>query len=265
MKMKKTIISLLLAATSTLPTFAEGLFDNLGYDLRVGYNIGGTAPMGMPATIRSLDAYRLTPSVMIGLGVYKPITGHWGLTTGLRLENKGMNIDATVKNYHMKIVRGGNEIEGVFTGKNHSEVEQWMLTLPLQATYWLGNKVCLKLGPYLSYVRSHTFKGYASDGYIRQNMHTQPGDPAYRPNDPTGPKVELGSEPGDRGTYEFSDDMRNLQWGMMLGADWHFHKTWGVFADLSWGFTGIFKKNFDVIEQTMYPVYGTIGVTYRMK
>ena len=86
-----------------------------------------------------------------------------------------------------------------------------------------------------------------------------------RVNDPTGEKVELGTAEGDRGSYDFSDDMRNLQWGVMAGADWHFHKSWGVFADLSWGFTGVFKKSFHVIDQTMYPVYGTIGVTYRMK
>lgn len=250
--MKKTIISLLMAATAAVPACADGIFDNLRYDLRAGYNLGGTAPMGMPASIRSLDSYKLTPSVMIGLGVYKSLTEHWGLTSGLRLENKGMNIDATVKNYHMRIVRGGQSLEGMFTGKNHSEAEQWMLTLPLQATYTFNEKVCVKIGPYLSYVRSHTFKGDAYDGYLRVN-------------DPTGEKVELGTAEGDRGSYDFSDDMRNLQWGVMAGADWHFHKSWGVFADLSWGFTGVFKKSFHVIDQTMYPVYGTIGVTYRMK
>lgn len=251
-EMKKTIISLVLACMAVASSSAEGFLDNLKYDLRVGYDIGGTAPMGMPASIRSLDNYRLTPSVMLGLGVYKPLTGHWGITTGIRLENKGMDIDATVKNYHMKIVRGGQELEGMFTGSNHSEVEQWMLTLPLQMTYVFNDKWRVKLGPYLSYVRSHTFKGYASDGYLRVG-------------NPTGERVELGTAPGDRGTYDFSDDMRNLQWGMMVGADWQFHKSWGAFADLSWGFTGAFKKSFNVIEQTLYPIYGTIGVTYRMK
>ena len=70
----------------------------------------------------------------LGLGIYKPLSDKWGLTTGLHLENKGMNIDATVKNYHMAIVRGGQRLEGQFTGHNASEVEMWMLTLPLQAT-----------------------------------------------------------------------------------------------------------------------------------
>lgn len=85
--------------------------------------------MGMPATIRSLDSYKLEPNFSLGLGIYKPLSDKWGLTTGLHLENKGMNIDATVKNYHMAIVRGGQRLEGQFTGHNASEVEMWMLTL----------------------------------------------------------------------------------------------------------------------------------------
>lgn len=250
--MRKIILSVAIAAASLLQSSATGIFDNLQYDLRAGYNVGGTSPMGMPASIRSLDAYRLTPSVMLGLGVYKPLTEHWGLSTGLRLENKGMDIDATVKNYHMKIVRGGQELEGMFTGKNHSEVEQWMLTLPLQATYRFNEKWQVKLGPYFSYVRTHTFKGAASDGYLRVG-------------DPTGEKVELGTADGDKGTYDFSDNMRRLQWGMMASADWRFHHSWGLFVDLSWGFTGIFSKHFDTIEQTMYPIYGTVGFSYKMK
>lgn len=250
--MKKTILSLSLLAASALSVHAGGILDDLKYDLRAGYNIGGTMPMGMPASIRSLDAYRPTLSVMLGLGVYKPLTDKWGLTTGLRLENKGMDIDATVKNYHMKIVRGGQELEGMFTGKNQSEAVQWMLTMPLQATYRFNDKWQIKAGPYLSYVRTRTFKGAAYDGYLRVG-------------DPTGEKVELGTTDGNRGTYDFSDSMRKLQWGMMVGADWHFHHSWGIFVDLSWGFTGIFKGNFDTIEQTMYPVYGTVGVSYRMK
>lgn len=250
--MKKVFATLAIAALTASTAMGAGIFDNLKYNLRFGYSIGGTAPMDMPSSIRSLDSYKLEPNFSLGLGVYKHLSGHWGITTGLHIENKGMNIDATVKNYHMSIVRGGQSLEGQFTGRNSSEVEQWMLTLPLQATYSFGDNVYLKLGPYMSYVRSHTFRGYAYDGYLRVG-------------DPTGPKVEMGSDEGSRGSYDFSDDMRNLQFGMMIGANWYFHKRWGAFADVSWGFTSIFKKDFNTIEQTMYPIYGTIGISYRIR
>lgn len=250
--MKKILITLVMAVISLLPAGAEGLLDNLVYNLRFGYGIGGSSPVGMPSTIRSLDAYRLEPNFTLGLGVYKHLDGKWGLTTGLYLENKGMNVEATVKNYHMAIVRGGQRLEGNFTGHNTIESEQWMLTLPLLATYSVAGDVNLKLGPYFSYVRSHKFSGYAYDGYLRVG-------------DPTGTKVEMGSEEGNRGTYDFSDNMRSWQTGLMLGVDWYFYKQWGAFADLSWGLSGIFHSSFNTIEQTLYPIYGTIGITYKLK
>lgn len=250
--MKKTIITLAIAAMTAITAQAGDITDDLTYNLRFGYGIGGTSPLGMPATIRSLDAYRLEPNFSLGLGVYKPLGGRWGLTSGLHIENKGMNIEATVKNYKMTITRGGETLAGRFTGSNNSKAEQWMLTLPLLGTYSFTPDVRLKLGPYFSYVRTHHFTGYASDGYLRVD-------------DPTGAKVELGSDEGSRGSYDFSDDMRNLQFGLILGADWYFHRRWGVFADLSWGLTGVFKKSFDTIEQTLYPIYGTVGVAYRFK
>ena len=66
--MKKTIISLLVALAAAMPAGAFSLFDNLVYNLRFGYSIGGTAPMGMPATIRSMDKFTLSPNFNLGLG-----------------------------------------------------------------------------------------------------------------------------------------------------------------------------------------------------
>lgn len=250
--MKKTIITLIVAAMTALPACAGSLLDNLVYNLRFGYSIGGTAPMGMPATIRSMDKYTLAPSFNVGLGIFRDLTPHWGITTGLYLENKGMKIDARVKNYHMAFTRGNQRLEGNFTGGVNIDVTQWMLTLPLMATYSVNRNLHIKLGPYLSYVRSHNFTGYAYGGYIRIG-------------NPTGAKVEIGSDEGSRGSFDFSEDMRSWQFGMLAGVDWYFHKHWGCFADLSWGFTDIFDGSFDTIEQNLYPIYGTIGISYRIK
>ena len=249
--MKKTIITLLLTTVITVQAGAFDLFDNMTYYLRFGYGIGGTAPMDMPATIRSMDSYKLTPNFTLGLGLHRGITQHWGMSTGLYLENKGMNVEATVKNYKMAIVQGGQRLEGNFTGGVSIEVEQWMLTLPLLATYSINNKWSVHVGPYFSYANSPKFTGYAYDGYIRVG-------------DPTGAKIEIGSDENSRGSYDFSDSMRSWQFGMMIGADWRFYKQWGAFVDLTWGFTEIFKSSFDTIEQDLYPIYGTIGISYKL-
>ena len=187
--MKKIVLTIIFVAAAAVQIQALNLFDNITYSLRFGYGIGGTAPIGMPATIRSMDSYKLTPNFTLGLGVYRGIDEHWGLTSGLYLENKGMDVESTVKNYSMAFVQGVQRLEGNFTGGVSINVEQWMLTLPLLATYSFNKQWSIHAGPYFSYVRSHKFTGYAYDGYIRVG-------------DPTGAKVEVGSDEGSRGSYD---------------------------------------------------------------
>lgn len=248
---RKTIIIALFASLFAITTKAGSIFDNLTYYGRLGYSIGGTAPLGMPETIRSLSKYTLKDNVNIGLDAYKPLQNGWGLQAGFHFENKGMETDARVKNYSMEMRQGSETLKGRFTGNVVTNVTQWMLTLPLQLSYDVSSKVRVKLGSYFSYLMSKSFDGYAYDGYLREG-------------DPTGAKVEMGTDEASRGDYDFSDDMRKWQFGVVAGADWFFYKRFGAFADLSWGFTGVFKKDFKTIEQTMYPIYGTIGITYRL-
>ena len=248
--MKRIILSIVLVATA-ISMWGISLPDSLNYTFRIGYNIGGTAPVGMPATIRKLNSYDFQPNVSLGLDVQKDLWGKWGLAAGVRLENKGMKIDATVKNYHMKMVQGGNELEGMYTGRLVTDCNLWMLTVPVMATFHSGRWL-IKCGPYVSYVATRSFKGHVYDGYLRTG-------------DPTGDKVDMGPESDDNPTYDFSDDMRKCHVGMLIGADCRLGKRLGVYADLTWGLNDAFKSSFKTIEQTLYPIYGTIGLTYKLK
>lgn len=221
--------------------------ENMEIKARVGYSIGGTAPIGIPATIRSIESFKITPSLMVGADVKMNLKNNWGIMSGLHFENKGMDTEVTTKAYRMEVVKGNSKMEGVFTGHVKQEVTEWMLTLPVLATYQIGQKVTLKAGPYFSILLNKEFSGIASDGYLRQG-------------DPTGPRINMGSKEGEWATYEFNDDMRTFQMGIAAGVDWQFHKHLGVSADLNWGLTGIFKSDFETVEQTLYPIYGTIGV-----
>lgn len=251
--MKKTIITLLLVAFVGLQeAFAIDIFGDLRYMVRLGYGLGGTAPVGMPATIRSLDKFTPTNNTLLGLDAYKPLTEKWGLQAGFHYQNKGMKTDAKVKGYSMEMRRGDETLSGLFTGNVVTEVSEWMVTLPLQAAYNVSPKLRLKFGPYFSYVLSNNFSGYAYDGYLRVG-------------DPTGDKVELGHVEGERGDYDFTEDLRHWQFGLDLGADWFFSNRFGAYAGLSWGLTNIFRKDFHVIEQSLYPIYGSIGLTYKLK
>ena len=219
---------------------------------RVGYSIGGTAPIGMPATIRKLNKFELKPNFSLGLDVQKNFWEKWGLQGGVRLENKGMGIDATVKSYYMDLVRGGQSLDGRFTGRVKTDVTQYMFTIPVSATFQPSASVLLYAGPYLSILTRKDFDGYVYNGYLRKG-------------NPTGEKVEMGDDEGSRGYYEFENDMRPLQFGINVGADWRVWRRFGLYANLSWGLTGVFNSDFKTVEQTLYPIYGTIGITYQIK
>ena len=250
---QKIAYMILMAASLFVGSRAEaGTLDSLQLKARAGYNIGGTTPVPLPATIRSLDGYSLTPSFMVGADAVLPLTRQWGIMTGLRFENKGMKGDVTTKAYFMEVVKGDQKMAGLFTGHVEQEVRQWMLTVPVQATLTLSRKVMLTGGPYVSFLLDKGFSGIASDGYLRKDT-------------PTGPKILMGNREGEWATYDFDDDMRSVQFGVGLGVDWQVYKCLGVSADLNWGLTGIFPGDFKTVEQTLYPVYGTIGVFYRLK
>lgn len=229
-----------------------GILEELQLRARAGYNIGGTTPIPLPETIRRINSYRLTPSLMVGLDARLPLSKQWGIMAGIRFENKGMDGDVTVKSYQMEVVKGDSKLSGRFTGHISQQVKQWMLTIPVQATLQLGEKVILKGGPYISLLLSKEFSGIASDGYLREG-------------NPTGVKILMGDKEGEWATYEFNDDIRSLQMGIAVGADFQICKNLGLSADLNWGLTGIFSADFKTIDQTLYPVYGTIGVFYRLQ
>ena len=251
MKLKYLLLSLIgLALITSLPSAAQTDTRKLQLKARVGYSIGGTAPLGLPATIRSIESFRLTPNFMVGVdGMYR-LSEKFGLQAALHYEIKDMDGEVTTKGYHMKVKMDEDELEGLYTGHVRQIVRQRMITIPVQLTYELGKSLQLKAGPYLSLLLSKEFYGYASDGYLRKD-------------DPTGVKVVMGSQEGEWATYDFSDDMRSCQMGVTVGIDWAFYRRLGLSADLSWGLTGIHRSDFKTVEQTLFPIYGTIGFFYR--
>lgn len=242
------VLAVLLLATGAK---ASSQAENVEVRLRAGYSLGASTPLGLPATIRKLNSFRLSPNFVLGADVTLPLAARWGLQTGLRFENKGLDATVTTKGYHMAMVKGGEELEGVYTGRVEQHVKAWMVTVPVQATYALAGQWRLRMGPYISLLMAKTFSGNVSDGYLRKDT-------------PTGQKIEMGHEPDEQATYDFSSDMRRLQAGMGLGADWQLSQRVGLSADLTWGLTGLMRSSFKTVEQTLYPIYGTLSVSYKL-
>lgn len=225
----------------------RSLTKGLEYTLRAGFSLGGTSPLPLPAEIRGINSYNPTVCIAIEGDVHKRF-GDWGFMFGLRLETKGMQTDARVKNYHMEMVSPDQgKMEGNFTGNVKTKVRNTILSVPLLATYRVSPRWDLKLGPYLSFVTNRDFSGSVYDGYLREHS-------------PIGQKVEITAE--NPATYDFSSDLRKFQWGAQLGAEWKAFSHFNVYADLTWGLNSIFQKDFDVITFDMYPIYATLGFAY---
>ena len=220
------------------------------YSLKAGFSIGGTSPLPLPKEIRKIDSYAPGMAISIEGNATKWLNKNkvWGLTLGLRLENKNMTTEATVKNYGMKIINNnGGELEGLWTGGVKTKVKNSYLTVPILANYKISNRWKLVAGPYLSYLLEGDFSGHVYEGHLRTP-------------DPTGSRVNFSGE--SVATYDFSHELRKFQWGIQFGGEWRAFKHLNVYADLTWGLNDIFQKDFNTITFAMYPIYLNVGFGY---
>lgn len=124
--MRKNIVSICVLAL-LLVTFSvfgqedrnKGIINSaligLEYEVKAGFNIGGTAPIPLPVEIRDITGYNPTMAVAIEGNVTKWFDQEkkWGMRIGIRLDSKGMKTNANVKNYGMEIIgEGGERIKG---------------------------------------------------------------------------------------------------------------------------------------------------------
>lgn len=217
------------------------------YNIRAGFNLGGVTPIPIPVEIRSLNDYNPGLNLSIEGNVYKKCSGRWGMMAGLRLENKGMKSEADVKSYHMSMVRGGEKMEGYFTGTVSTETQSALLTLPILCTYNIGSRWRIKAGPYFSYLLKGDFTGSAFDGYLRNET-------------PIGAKIEISDN--SPATYDFSNDLRPFLFGAQLGGEWKAFTYFSIYVDFSCGLNSVFKTDFETITFGMYPLGANIGFVY---
>ncbi len=220
-----------------------------GWHLRLGagFNVGGAAPFPMPREIRHINSYNPLLNIAIEGNVVKNFgNSPWGISVGVRLERKGMETDATVKNYHMEAVNadGSGRINGAWTGHVKTKLDNTYITFPIVGTYDISQRWQVSAGLFLAYRTSGSFTGEAHDGYIRDQ-------------NPTGEKAEV-----TRATYDFSSSLRRFHWGIQAGGQFKAYKHLAVKADLQWGVNGIFPADFESVTFALYPIYATFGFAY---
>lgn len=222
-----------------------------GWDiqLKAGANIGGFSPLPLPAEIREVKHYNPLLNGSLEGQVTKWIDTNkvWGISLGVRLEEKGMSTKARVKNYSTEIIESGDRVAGFWTGNVKTKVKATYLTFPILAHYQLCQRWRLSAGPYFSYRMSGSFDGYVYDGYLREGT-------------PLGVKAEFY---GDKtAMFDFSNALRRVQWGLQLGTTWQACEHLGLYADLNWGINDIFHSSFKTVTFEMYPIFLNVGFSY---
>ncbi len=219
------------------------------YEVNAGTNIGGASPLPLPAEIRHIDHYSPNLNLQLGATVTKwlGVRKEWGVAVGVRLETKGMETKARVKNYGMEIYQDGKKLSGRWTGRVQTKYHSQQLVVPVTAVWRLNKRFKVNAGPYLSFAFENDFDGFVYDGYLREG-------------DPTGDKVVF--EGDSQASYDFGDELRHFQWGLQAGVSWSAYKHLLVNANLVWGCNDIFKSSFKTVSFDLYPIYLNVGFGY---
>ncbi|NCA87048.1 MAG: PorT family protein [Clostridia bacterium] len=257
MRVKQSIISLFVIfcffganaqeiSSDEKPTF----FQNTEFQIRAGFSIGGSAPIPFPEGITKIEGYNPTLALGLEANITKWLDNNrkWAIRTGLRVEGKGMKTEAQVTDYYTEVIYGGQKIAGNFTGMVQTTVKNSYFTIPVLAVYDITGKWNLYGGLYFSALIEKNFSGYVYDGYLREGGAT-------------GAKIIF--EDDNKGPYDFSDDLRVFQWGVMAGGEWSLQQHLLLFSELTWGLNDLFKKDFESVTFSMYSIYLNIGFGYR--
>jgi len=220
------------------------------FEAKIGYQIGGTVPFPLPAQMRKINGFAPLGNISVQVWAVIPLGQRWELMSGLKVDRKGMTSKATVKDYSMSIQdEDGGTISGRWTGDVTMTADQWYLSIPVDAAFYITERGKIRVGAFFSFLTGGTFNGEVYNGYLREG-------------DPTGAKIEVDDKPQ---SFDFSEDLRRYQWGITLGGEWSIYKRLVAFVDLDWGFKNIFVDDFKTITFDMFPIYGTIGVGYAFK
>ncbi|MDD6553455.1 MAG: porin family protein [Prevotellaceae bacterium] len=258
--MKKTIF-LLGMALLALPAIAQTDRDNSlinaskkgwDFEVRAGLNIGGATPVPFPREIREVKSYNpKLNGAIAGIATYwfgdDGKRSPWGLSTGLKLEEKRMSTKARVKNYHTTVVDEGNYMTGYWTGNVKTNYSSTLFTIPVDVNYRFNDRWRVWAGLYASFQVDGSFDGEVHDGYLRNLT-------------PTGEKAEF--KDGKNATYDFSDDLRKFQWGLEIGGSWRAYKHFNVNANLAYGPENIFHSDFNTISFRLHQIAFNIGFGY---
>jgi hypothetical protein len=246
MATKHTYSFLLLLLLAPSGFSQENSWRDFDFKVKAGVNIGGAAPMGIPAQVREIKSFNPLISLSIEACAVRWLDAKWGISAGLRFENKGMTTVARVKEYALRLRTEEGELSGLFTGEVETKVKNGYLNIPIALHYRLLAPLNVRLGGYYACLLDPSLTGAARAGYFRQ------GNPGFESN------MEM-EEPVP---YEFSSELSRHDVGLLGGVEWNAFRHLVVSIDVSWGLNSIFVKDFTGVSFPMYNVYSNVAFGY---
>lgn len=219
--------------------------DNWEIGITGGLNVGATTPLPKPSEVEHIYAWQPHMNLTLkGWATYRIENyDRWGITTGLEVERKGMYASTRVNAIKVHMDKYGFKGER-YTGDNSTEIDNYYLTLPVMASYiTLNEKFRIHAGLYLSYAMQSSFK-VTLDGDGMLDDH----------------KLQEGSLVD----FDFSDQMKSMDFGARIGFDFFFTPRIGLTGQVNMAFTSAVKSSFDVMPFSLYNTYGFLGFTYNL-
>ena len=244
--MKHTYSFLLLFLLALSGFSQENSWGKFDVKVKAGVNIGGTSPMGIPAQVREIKSFNPLISLSMEANAVRWLDAQWGISSGVRFENKGMTTVSRVKEYAMRLHTEDGELSGLFTGEVETKVKNGYVSIPLALHYRLLASLNARLGGYYAYLLDPSLTGAAGAGHFRQ------GEPGFERN--------MDMEEPVR--YEFSSELSKHDFGLLGGVEWNAFRHLVVSLDVSWGLHSIFVKDFTGVSFSMYNVYSNVAFGY---
>lgn len=247
---KIALLLTLILATSTVVAKQKPKFE---HKIIAGYNFGGTMPFPLPGEIREINSYWPLFTPQLGYGITYNYDDQWALKASIILENKGMGVTNKVKYMYTDVVMDGSSIKGYFVGRNQTSIKISYLTIPIKLAYSVNDKWQINGGGFFSYRSSSEFSGTVWDGYLRQTDDK---------NIINSKKIDI--EDKWDAQFDFGKEMRDIDLGVVLGAERKLNQRFGLYGEVSYSITPIFPSSFKGLEYKMHNFYVALGITYKL-
>lgn len=220
--------------------------------VRVGLNIGATAPYGIPKGVGIISYAPIFASIF-GFEKELYFAPRWFANVGLQLEYKGMRTRSEVHDFYTEVVQDDGQnvarVAGIFTGENVTRVSRSYITMPLHLGFVVGPHLLLKAGGYASFSLGQSFTGSVENGFL----WTKP-DPA------TGVSNKIFIE---RAEFNFSSKLRRWDFGVEAVATMILSDHLFMDLGLAFGVHEAFSSRFTALPFKMYNIYASFCVGYR--